>query len=225
MHILTRQHGFNSLGRLSKLVRALGSEGTGATLAAPVGIVPGSFILFTDLSFNTSGGPPASVTPSGFISLRSDTIGNLRSSWSYRLSDGSEGGATLTGQDGSDSDFKACHVFRSIGRPITGITISSNVGSGLSNANPAAQTILSGALAGPVFVVAGYTANASTSSATFTQGGSEAREGDYDPATGSRHHIAWKTFRPGETGVDIVADIGDLGDNNAVMGIAASLAF
>lgn len=151
---------------------------------------------------SASGSAPALNIPSGFTLLRSDASSSWRGAVSYRVFDGTEGGASLSGLSAS-SAMKVLLVFRPDG-PIYTVTASSWLGA-ITDANPSSQTIAaSGQLAPLIRLAAG--ASSAFGVPPFTSGTFDATVSNTSLNTG----YAIQNSSPTNDNVDI----GDGGNNN-----------
>jgi hypothetical protein len=113
------------------------ATGTGQTIACPT-VQSNEVIVFCDLAINGAGAPSNAV-PSGFTQLQTSNGTFTRNTMSYKLADGSESGATLTGMIGDATAAKIVLVFQPAG-VIATVTTSTFLQQS-TDGNPAAQTI------------------------------------------------------------------------------------
>ena len=89
------------------------STSSASTITAPSDIVSGDLIVLLDMATNYMDYPTL-VTPSGFISIGNTTVSYFafhRQNLSYKIADGSEAGATITGMSIGNGVKKALYVF------------------------------------------------------------------------------------------------------------------
>lgn len=118
-----------------------------STITMPT-VIAGDLAILFDYTIADAG----DVLPTGFSTI--NNLGNTtqRLRGSYKICDGSESGATVTGCNGASGNSKVLYTFRG-SKAITTATRSvvntENAGAGA----PAAQTVLSGAGAAPLIIV------------------------------------------------------------------------
>lgn len=112
-------------GRFSDIVRYLNrsimfidntfSESSAGTLVAPSNIAAGELLVFLNIAASTTSSPTA-VTPTGFTNAINGTnsfLTNTRYMASWKIADGTEGGATITGMNpGTGSPFERMALLR-----------------------------------------------------------------------------------------------------------------
>lgn len=120
--------------------------------------------VLIDWSGNSTTSAPAQVIPSGFTLLISEGLGSSgrRGTASYKLFDGTESGASLTGQTGTLIDTKILLVFRP-DAPISTATPSTWL-SQLVVGEASAQSIAAGGQPAPLIRIAGAATNTSVPS-------------------------------------------------------------
>jgi len=199
MLMLNNLIGFGAGGdaALASIVQQASATSTAATLTAPADIVSGDLLIFSDLATNI--GLPASVVPTGFTSLSSVSGGNnQRCITSYKIADGSEASATITGMDGNLSDRKVMVTFRG---NVPFATASPNTWGGVNQiTNPTAQTVTASGGTPPLIVFGVYgCADAAVDPRTF----STTKDGEV--SQGTNLYVAWKIYMssPADTDVDM----------------------
>lgn len=88
---------------------------------------------------------PNLVTPSGFISIGNTTVSYFafhRQNLSYKIADGSEAGATITGMSSGNGVKKALYVFTAT-NAISAVSVQSYNGIG-TIVDPSPQSVTSG---------------------------------------------------------------------------------
>ncbi len=114
---------------------------TTATITCPT-VQQGDVGVLFDFARDTGATIPSQVLPSGFTLIKTDTYltsSGYRGTVSRKIFDGTESGASLTGQDGSSADKKVLLVFRP-SSPAASVGSSTWLGE-LDTVNPTAQLI------------------------------------------------------------------------------------
>lgn len=140
------------------------STSTTGSVTAPASIENGDLLILFDSSRASSGFPTA-VTPTGFTNL-SSVAGNAngRNMLSYKIADGTEDSASITGMD-STEDRKCLVQYRG-SRPISNLTASTPV-TASSAGDPTQQTIAaSSGVLPPTLGIATFSANNTVSPRT-----------------------------------------------------------
>lgn len=104
---INKLNGFGVGSIITKVAEATSSL---STIVVPSSVGVGQLIVLFQRAVNTSG-TPATVTPSGFTSANVATLTTNKIQLSYKLSDGSEGGTTLSGMNGTSTNRKILLVF------------------------------------------------------------------------------------------------------------------
>ena len=178
---------------------------TAETITLPDGIEEGDLIVLFQVAIDADSTPPALVTPSGFSSIDSATITSIisyRTEVAYKLADGTEGGTSITGMSGNNSDHKRVVVFR--GDVAATTAIVADVESVVDSGNPPAQTVTSGSGTAPLIVFGTWTATASEQDRTMTP------EKDGELGSGATW-IGWKIYNSSPANVSV--DTADHGIN------------
>lgn len=197
----------------------------GTTITGPAGITAGNLLVMVDLVWG--GSSPTTAVPTGFSAISNVTNSNRRQILSYKVADGTEAGATLTGMTaGAFITRKSLICFRG-GKKIT--TASSNDPDGILTADPSAQTITSGSGTAPLVVIGAYTSHMTSVGTTgpidprtFTVSGSPAKDGEFEN-TGTNSSdlwssvwIAWKVYFHNQTPANVVVDMENEGSANGL---------
>jgi len=155
---------------------------------------------------------PSQVVPSGFTSLKTDTVSFYRGTASYKVFNGTESGTSLTGQASDDALLsKILLVFRPNG-VINTVTTSTWLGEATAG-NPAAQAIAAAGQPAPLIRIAGGSVNVGTTP-SFSAGTFDAT---VTQASGSTLQIAGYTVQNSSPSDDSV-DMADFGTNWLVSG-------
>lgn len=186
---------------------------TTASVSAPASIEPGDLLIMID-GAEGSASDPTVVVPTNFTQIGSTNESgttNMRMVVSYKIADGSEDSASITGMDGSLSDNKILWQFRGSG-PITGFTVSTPVTQAVLG-NPAQQTIAASGGVAPVLGIAtffnnnaGASINPRTTSITPTRIGT------------SSAHLYGHAYIQDSSPADYTFDMDDEGDGNFLFG-------
>jgi hypothetical protein len=175
---------------------------TTATITAPATINAGHILVLWDSSF-TSGAVPAKVIPAGFTEIVSIATVNLRSTASYKLCDGTEDGATITGQAGTYPE-KAIMQFRG-DIAATSITVV-DLASEATAADPTTQTCNASGGVVPLIVFGLYGNGTSITTRTF----SPAEDAEVSVSVSTKAKYKIYNSSPADTTVDT----GDYGVDN-----------
>jgi hypothetical protein len=172
---------------------------TGATINFPASIIAGDLIVLLDSADASSGGAPATVTPSGFTLINSsvELLQETRQVVSYKLALGTESGA-LTGMDGNAADRKAMYVFRG-DIPATTLTVSTPNAQATAG-NPTPQNVAASAGIAPLVVFGCYGALTEIVGESF----SPAEDGEITPT--NQVILKYKIYNsaPQDTTVDML---------------------
>ena len=194
---------------ITSVVAQASATSTGSTITAPADIVAGDLLVLWDVSSNGSGAAAADVVPTGFTRISADTltVNFMRGVLSYKISDGSEASATITGMDGTASDQKQLYVFRG-NVPITDHVVSTP-NQQATTGNPAAQTVVASAGVAPLVVLGSYGSSGAVDPRNFTVAAVEAKDGEINASTLA--YLAYKIYNTSPA--DVVVDMADEGSN------------
>jgi hypothetical protein len=163
-------------------------------------------VLF-DTATNSTTAIPSNVVPSGFTQLQTSAFSAYyRTTLSYKVFDGTEDGATLTGMNGGFSNAKVLLVFRP-NRAIVGVGTSTFLQETSTDA-PASQLIAASGQAAPLIRLAVCVNGASTSVPSFTSGTFDATVSKAGADNSLRAGYAIQNTTPSNTTVS-------MGDNGA----------
>ncbi len=184
---------------------------TGASVTGPAGILTGDLLVLFDRAIAAgSATPPTTVLPSGFTSISNSPGSNaspnaVRSIVSYKIADGSEASASLTGMNGS-TNGKMLAVFR--GDVHVSAVLPSTPNAETTDGNPASQNVAASGGATPLIVVAGYGSGSAIDPRTF----SPAKDAEINSAT--TRYLAYKIYN--SSPADVTVDMDDEGDLNSL---------
>lgn len=160
---------FMNSGFDAKTIDMVGSSTSSSqTITLPADIRKNDFILFVDQTARASSGgvTPTNIIPSGYTQAVTVPIGNsttsVRATVSYKISDGNDSGATITGMTDSGGTRKIAVVFRR--SSVTGIASIESVVSIGTAGDPPAQTIVAGNVPCILIGIAGNTTGSGVSS-------------------------------------------------------------
>ena len=178
---------------------------TAATITAPASINSGDLLILHDVAHGGAS-TPTSVIPSGFTSIVDTDITKLKSILSYKIADGTEDGASLTGMNGSDFNAKGLYQFRG-DIPITSVNLST-VNSEATAGNPSSQNVSASGGTSPLIVIGAYgTSNAAgVDPRTF----SPAKDGEISGSV--EQYLAYKIYN--SSPADVSIDMDDEGAAN-----------
>lgn len=193
----------NSWPRTTPVVSFKSSaEGT-TSLTLPSGISAGDIIVVYNQA-ETSGGP-APVTPSGYTSIIDAGSGtNYRAIFSYKISTGSDSGATVTGMTQTPTIIAL--VF-STGKTDPIITVNSPVGS-VSNSAPASRTVPSATGSVPLIVLG---ANRTETPGTIQMTWSPAEDASV-PSPKAGRNVFYKIYSSSPADISISQSDGGFGN-------------
>jgi hypothetical protein len=191
---------------LSSIVQQASSTSTTSTITAPAGIIAGDLLVLMD-SATSALSTPTSVIPAGFtqITQSNGTGGGAgqRQILSYKLADGSEAGASITGMTGNFLR-KVLATFRG-NVPATAVT-PAGAAAQTTSGNPSAQIVPSGIGIGPLVVVAAYGAIQAIDPRSFTP----SADGELFPAGTDDGYFKFKIYNSSPANVTV--DMDDEGD-------------
>ncbi len=194
--------------RLSELTLRGTNTSTSSTVTCPSGVQAGDFIVLFQRSSN-AGSFPSNTTPSGFTSeIYIDNVVNVIIKMDVKIANGTEGGTSIIGMNGSSTNYKAIMVFYG-NAPITGYSSLSEA-SALGNSNPSAQVCTSGSGSPPIVMVACYSGGSAVSPRTFT-GATE--DAEITPST--NFYAKYKIFN--SSPVNVTVDMEDEGNDNGLL--------
>lgn len=166
--------------RALKHIRLVDSNtSTAGTVTLPADVIAGDLLVFNQYSHGVFS-EPTYASPAGWTEVYSTAgSGEWQASGAYyKISDGTEGGTSVSGIDAAGTDHKTVAVFRG-NRPFKSAQILTATVENTNN-NPVAQTILTGAMKTPTIAVANFGANSAISPRTF----SPAETHEINPTTG-----------------------------------------
>lgn len=193
--------GVGSLARVTTLAQQNLATSTAATITAPSDIVAGDLLVLWDAPINSAGTPTA-VTPAGFTQITNITATLIRGIASYKIANGSEASASISGMNGTSANRKILYTFRG-NVPITTATLLGLTAEG-TDGNPAAQVCSAGSGTPPLVVLGCYYGTPSLSGASFTPAE------DASTTTGARQ-VSYKIYNSAPA--DTTVDLGDGGSN------------
>lgn len=197
--------GFRSVTEIGSGLSNSVTPGT-ASVTCPT-TVPGDILVAILWGGN---GPPGDTVPSGFTKAATQTDANRRITLCARICDGTEGGSTISGFNGSS--FSQVHLTHlRLDHAPSGGTITGGQASSITSGNPSAIQVAAASPARPTLALAAYLSSGAVDPRTFTP----TKDGERPFAT-NVIYIAWKLIPLGGTAVDI--DMDDEGDPNVVLG-------
>lgn len=169
---------------------------TAQTITGPSGIQAGDLLVLLDRATNVIG-TPATVVPSGFTSIVNTTSANVRQIASYKIADGTEASASLTGMNGDVINAKALYVFRG-NVAISAVNVSTP-NSEATDGNPASQSVTASGGTPPLIVLGCYGSSGAVDPRTF----STTKDGEINPSTAL--YLAYKIYNvsPADTSIDM----------------------
>lgn len=176
------------------------------SITVPDGIQTGDLMVFKNKALNLTGSPPTAVAPSEFTLISSVSVDgglssdNVRQTVYYKISQGDEGGTSLTGMNGTLSEHIELLIFRISNKVLTSVTVSTPNEQGTSG-NPTLQTVVASGGVAPLIVFGCY-GSGITSIAPRTFSPAEDKEISADMSTS---WIVYKIYNssPQDTDVDM----------------------
>lgn len=215
MLLVNQLNGFNVGGGAgpTTLTQVASATANAASVTGPADIQAGDLLVLYDVAYTGAPGNPTTAVPSGFTVINNSTglAADTRLISSYKIADGSEASASLTGMDGADSESKMLYVFRG-NVPITSVSALDVAQQGTSG-NPTAQVVNASGGTPPLIVFGCYsTFDAIVSPRTF----STTKDGEINanPA-GSANFDNWLAYKIYNTSpADSSIDMDDEGAEN-----------
>lgn len=195
-------------GGVTSLTFQASATSEDSTVTAPASIQAGDLLIAAQHVLNFA--PPGAAVPSGFtqiLTFQPSGSSLIRMTVSYKIADGSESGASLSGMSAFISQWI---VMQFRGDAPISVATPADIGSAGADTNPAAQTVTSGGGTPPLVVIGMYASGSAVSPRTFTVGGVGAKDGEANPNTG--FYMARKVFN--SSPADVVVDMDDEGDDN-----------
>lgn len=185
-----------------------------STITAPATIQAGDVIFMADKAAGSTS-VPATVVPTGFTAIVNTSSGiTERMICSYKIADGSEASASITGMNGNSSNRKAIYVIRANKAAIA--VKPKSVNGQITDGNPTLQTVTA-STGIPALVIFGVygTDSAAISPRTF----STTADGEINPAT--NFYMAYKIYNSSPANTSI--DMDDEGLGNALQSFYAEI--
>lgn len=176
---------------------------TASTLTAPGDIQAGDLLVWWD-SGVAGFSAPASVVPTGFTEIQNVSVvsaAGARGILAYKIADGTEAGATLSGITSSPAKILA--VFKGDG-PISTATVQSTNGQATTG-NPSAQSVAASGHTPPLVVIGAYGASATLDPRTFSPAE------DAEISANTFHYLKYKIYN--SSPADHSIDMDDEGTN------------
>jgi hypothetical protein len=199
-------------GRVASISFHASATSTTSSITGPATIQAGDLLVLSDHSYRSDSATPNAIVPSGFTQIHNDVdpggTNRSRHILSYKIADGAEASASITGLSGGTLG-KVLLVFRGNVK-ISSVTIGSPVTSGITDDNPASQSIAASGGTAPLVVLSAYYSNGAIDPRTF----STTKDAEVNSA--AYHYFAYKIHNsaPADTSIDMDDD----GNNNVVHG-------
>lgn len=194
--------------QLTTLSEQASATSTSSSVTGPASIAEGDLLVLLDRA-QSSISVPAKVIPSGFTEIADTNDGiYTRQVASYKIADGSEASASLTGMNGAVSNDKALYVFRG-DVAITSVNVSTP-NAEITSIDPAQQTVSASGGTAPLVVLACYGTYFlyAISPRTF----SPAKDGEIN--SGTDLYLAYKIYNSSPS--DVTVDMDDEGFYNTL---------
>lgn len=208
MLMLNNLIGFGAGGGAGEISHITFTYSDTASLTGASGIVAGDVLLFFDWA--QGGTTPSDVIPTGFTGVVTVSNSVQRVRLSYKLADGSEASATITGMSATNIR-KYCHVYRRAPRPATALAIHS-LASELTAGDPSAQVIASASGRAPLLCVGCYGVN---STAETISGHTMSPTEDGEVTSSALFKQKYKIYNSAPA--DVTVDIGDRGAGTSLI--------
>lgn len=141
---------------------------TAATITGSASVVAGDLLILWDVAINSSG-TPTSAIPTDFNTIVDFDGGGLtKAIASYKIADGSEASASLTGMDGTSSDRKILGVWRG-DVDFTSVTVRS-LNSQMTTGNPTGQSCTAASGTPPLLLIGAYYSSGAITTRSITPG-------------------------------------------------------
>jgi hypothetical protein len=185
---------------LTTLTQALSAVSTAPTITGPAGILAGDLLVLVDIA--ATAGIPTAVVPSGFNTIANTTDGiATRQILSYKVADGSEASASLTGMAVGSGTAKVLVVFR--GNVPIATAVAQDAAGEVTTGNPSAQVANASSGVAPLVVVAGYGSSGTIDPRSF----SPSKDGEVENQGGAiKAVLAWKVYNASPADVTIDMD-------------------
>jgi hypothetical protein len=194
---------------LTALSQVLSATSTGETIDAPAGIVAGDLLVLLDKA-QSDGTTPTAVLPTGFTSIHDDGLSTIRQKASYKLADGSEASASITGMVGNFGNAKILLVFRG-NNAAQSLTLAGAAGEATAG-DPSAQVVGASGGTAPLIVLGFYGAPGGLAGLDIdTRSFTPAKDDEVNSTT--RLYAAWKIYD--SSPADVTVDMGDFADTGA----------
>lgn len=181
---------------------------TAQTITAPATVNAGDLLLLFDFSANYSG-TPTNVVPTGFTQINTDTSSNTRTTISYKIAAGTEGGSTITGMTGNFGDDKVC--LRIAPNMAIATITSGSINSEVTDGDPASQNCTAASGTPPLAVFAQYGGYDDISGQTRTF----SPAADAEVNSSAYHYVKYKIWNASPS--DTTIDMGDAGLDNVLV--------
>jgi hypothetical protein len=187
---------------------------TASTITVPASVIAGDLLVLLDLAF---GSAPVANVPTDFLTINNLSDGsNARQLVSYKLADGSEASASLTGISTAGNTFrKSLYVMR--GNSPALLATLAGVNSEFTSGNPSAQNVTASGGTPPLVVFGCYGCPAQTIDPRTM---SPAKDGEISPQVSS--YLAYKIYN--SSPADVSVDMDDEGVANFLQSFYISLA-
>lgn len=212
--------GFNVGGENNIAFVASATSADSGAVTAPADIRSGDLIVLYDRATRSTALPTTAI-PSGFTSIINSTQSDvifIRAICSYKMADGSEDSASLSGMTNGDLGMsKILLVFR---KPNTILITPADAAGQVTSANPTAQTVNASGGVAPLVVFGAYgTGGSVIDPRTFTPAKDEEV-----PVTDSKgiQYFAYKIYN--STPQDTSVDMDDEGDFNTLQSFYIEMA-
>jgi hypothetical protein len=196
---------------LTTITQIASATSTATTITGPAGIEAGDLLVLVDRAENISG-VPTLVTPTGFTSINNLSDGAFnRVNLSFKIADGSEASASITGMAGTDYVTKAMYVFR--GDVAIAAASPQSVAGEQTAGNPAAQNVAAASGTPPLVVIATYSAYADPVDPRTM---SPAKDGEVSVSVDTQA-VTWLAYKIYDASpADVSVDMDDEGTLNAL---------
>lgn len=197
--------------------KASATSSASKTCSIPSSVVAGDIIVFFD--FNKHDGTVVgNAVPSGFTQLISSGVAywnddnhSARTTISYKLANGSEGGLSVTSNNDAGTDANTRKAVLVFGANATTLA-SGGTGQSATNGTPSNITVAAGSQTAPLLIVAGYRSQGSVTS----RGMSPDKTGEVAAGSGGIAYAAYRIVNSSPANVTL--SMGDYGNGNILCG-------
>lgn len=130
------------------------------TITQPTGVVSGDLLLVFNIAINnTSATAPTAVTPSGYTNIynitRSSASTGQRMTFYYKIADGTESGASITGMNGPGYEYLVVYLIRRTSGAVSSVTVT-DLETDVAFTGTVTKTVATGSSTAPAILFVGH---------------------------------------------------------------------